>query len=77
MGPIVNTIRAVPSHGTFSMGFPWESHSHGQAWVFHHLTDSELAGHRFHVSLELRWSGAVPRRWAPQLVTRFGVIRRV
>ena len=23
-----NAIRAVPSHGTF----PWESHSHGQAW---------------------------------------------
>ena len=75
MGPIVNAIRAVPSH---PMGhFPWESHSHGQAWVFHHLTDSELARHRFHVSLELRWSGAKPRRWAPQLVTRFGVIRRV
>ncbi|CAK8695447.1 unnamed protein product [Clavelina lepadiformis] len=21
----------IPSHGTFPMGFPWESHSHGQA----------------------------------------------
>ena len=24
-------MRAVPSHGTFPMRFPWESHSRGQA----------------------------------------------
>ena len=33
--------------------------------------------HRCGVSSELCSPGARPRRWAPQLVTRFGVIRRV
>ena len=31
IGPMENAMRAVPSQGTFSMSFPWESHSHGQA----------------------------------------------
>ena len=32
IGPMENAMRAVPSHGTFSMEFLWESHFHGQAW---------------------------------------------
>ena len=40
-------------------------------------TVSPTARHRYDVSLELCSPGVKPRRWAPQLVTRFGVIRRV
>ena len=36
-----------------------------------------MARHRCDVSSELRSPGAKPRRWAPPLVTRFGVIPRV
>ena len=38
---------------------------------------SPTTRHRCDVSSELCCPGAKPRRWAPQLVTRFGVIRRV
>ena len=38
---------------------------------------SPTTRHRCDVSSELRYPGAKPRRWAPQLVTRFDVIRRV
>ena len=31
IGPMGNVMRAVPSQGTFPIGFSWESHSHGQA----------------------------------------------
>ena len=40
-------------------------------------TVSPTTRHRCDVSSELCCPGAKPRRWAPQLVTRFGVIRRV
>ena len=38
---------------------------------------SPMARYRCDVLLELCSLGAKPRRWAPQLVTRFGVILRV
>ena len=38
---------------------------------------SPTTRHRCDVSSELCSPGAKPRRWAPQLVTRFGVLRRV
>ena len=40
-------------------------------------TVSPTTRHRCYVCSELCCPGAKPRRWAPQLVTRFGVIRRV
>ena len=40
-------------------------------------TVSPTTRHRCDVSSELCSPGAKPRRWAPQLVTRFGVIQRV
>ena len=40
-------------------------------------TVSPTTRHRCDVSSELCSPGAQPRRWAPQLITRFGVIRRV
>ena len=40
-------------------------------------TVSPTTRHRCDDSSELCCPGAKPRRWAPQLVTRFGVIRRV
>ena len=40
-------------------------------------TVSPTTRHRCDVCSELSCSGAKPRRWVPQLVTRFGVIRRV
>ena len=40
-------------------------------------TVSLTTRHRCDVSSELCSPGAKPRRWAPQLVTRFGVISRV
>ena len=40
-------------------------------------TVSPTTRHRYDVSSELHCPGAKPRRWAPQLVTRFGVIPRV
>ena len=40
-------------------------------------TLSPTARHRCDVSLDLCCPGAMPRRWIPLLVTRFGVIPRV
>ena len=40
-------------------------------------TVSPTARHRCNVTLELCCPGAKPRRWAPPLVTSFGVIPRV
>ena len=48
-----------------------------KSWVDQIATVSPATRHSYDVSSELCCPGAKPRRWAPQLVTRFGVIPRV
>ena len=55
--------------GTGGLGF--------ESWAGQIGTVSPAARHLFGVSSELGCPGAKPRRWAPPLVTRFGVIPRV
>ena len=55
--------------GAGDLGFKFRVDQIGRA--------SPMARYRCDVLLELCSPGAKPRRWAPQLVTRFGVILRV
>ena len=44
-------MRAIPSHEIFSVGFPWESHSHEQACLFGINFQRDLAKRSISTSL--------------------------